>query len=64
MSIVHFMGPFLINIVSAVGIITIAARHRTKAEKKRSYCTHLHIQIRDRNGAGKRGGAGRSGDEK
>jgi hypothetical protein len=46
MSIVHFMGPFVINIVSAVGIITIAARHRTKAEKKRSYFSHLRIQIR------------------
>jgi hypothetical protein len=46
MSIIHFMGPFVINIVSAVGIITIAARHRMKADKKRSYRSHLRIQIR------------------
>jgi hypothetical protein len=44
-SIVHFMGPFLINIVSAVGIITIAAKHRSKAEKRRSYRDHLRNQI-------------------
>ena len=45
-SIVHFMGPFTINIVSTVGVIVIAARHRSHAEKNRSYCQHLNIQIR------------------
>jgi hypothetical protein len=45
MSILHFIGPFVFNIISSIGIIAIAARSRSKIEKKRSYRTHLYLQF-------------------
>jgi hypothetical protein len=45
MSILHFMGPFVVNIISSIVIIAFAARSRSKIEKKRSYGTHLRLQF-------------------
>jgi hypothetical protein len=45
MSILHFMGPFVINIISSISIIAIVARSRSKIEKKHSYRTHLRLQL-------------------
>jgi hypothetical protein len=45
MSILHFISPFIVNIISPMVIISIAARSRLKLEKKRSYRTHLWLQF-------------------
>jgi hypothetical protein len=45
-SVIHFIGPFIINIISSFGIITIAAVYRSKSQKKLSYCAHFCKQLR------------------
>jgi preprotein translocase subunit SecG len=34
MSVIHFIGPFIINIISSFGIIAIIANNRSKTENK------------------------------
>jgi hypothetical protein len=46
MSFVHFIGPFSINIISAVGIIINVTRMRSIALKQRSFKNHLREQLR------------------
>lgn len=42
----HFLGPFLINLLSAVAVIIVAARRRSAARKEKTYREHLHEQLR------------------
>ena len=45
MNIIHFFIPFIINFISALFIIIIAARSRSNAQKKVSYKQHLREQF-------------------
>lgn len=45
MSIIHFIGPFIINIISAFGIVTIIAKNRSKTKDNQSYHVHFSQQI-------------------
>ena len=42
----HFLGPFLINLLSAVAVIIVAARQRSVARKEKTYREHLSEQLR------------------
>ncbi|CAF2099324.1 unnamed protein product [Rotaria magnacalcarata] len=44
-TIVHFIGPFAINIISVCGIIVLTARHRMNARKQLSFNSHLRNQL-------------------
>ena len=44
-SVVHFIGPFIINIISSFGIIAIIAGKRRKTEEKLNYNAHFHRQL-------------------
>jgi len=46
MNIVHFIGPFTINLISAFLIIIVGARYRSNAQKNISYTKHLQSQFR------------------
>jgi hypothetical protein len=45
MSVIHFIGPFIINIISSFGIIAIIANIRSKTEDKLSYRVHFYKQF-------------------
>jgi hypothetical protein len=49
MNVLHFVLPFLINLVSALIIIIVAARQRTRAQRQLSYRQHLCEQWRHHN---------------
>jgi hypothetical protein len=44
-SVVHFIGPFVINVISTFGIITVAASYRSKAKTDLSYGVHFRNQL-------------------
>ncbi|UJR12844.1 hypothetical protein I4U23_017018 [Adineta vaga] len=46
-NIIHFLGPFLINLLSALFIIIVGARQRACARPRQSYREHLLEQFRD-----------------
>lgn len=44
-TLVHFIGPFVINIISALGIIFVTAQSRSKANKNLSFRQHIRTQF-------------------
>jgi hypothetical protein len=46
MNIIHLLGPFFINIISTFCLIISTARHRSNAQQKLSYRTHLYNELR------------------
>jgi hypothetical protein len=46
MSILHFIGPFVVNIMSSIVIIAISTRSNSKLKKGLSYRTHLRLQLK------------------
>jgi len=47
--LVHFIGPFVINIVSAFGIIIMTAKRRSNLQKKFSLRKRLHDEFNEHN---------------
>ncbi|CAF1568724.1 unnamed protein product, partial [Didymodactylos carnosus] len=45
LNIIQFVAPFLINIISALVIITTATRRRTTSQSRMTYCEHLNDQF-------------------
>jgi hypothetical protein len=45
-NIIHFFVPFIINLISAIFIITATARRRTTAQHQRSYRKLLHDEFK------------------
>ncbi|UJR19266.1 hypothetical protein I4U23_022395 [Adineta vaga] len=46
-NMVHFLGPFVINLLSALLIIIVGARQRARARSRQSYREHLLERFRD-----------------
>jgi hypothetical protein len=42
---IHFLTPFIVNIISALAIIFVSAQQRSKAQKRLSYKQHLRQQF-------------------
>ena len=45
-NIFHFLLPFLLNIISPIGIIVVASRRRASVKKQQTYIEHLKEQFR------------------
>jgi hypothetical protein len=45
-TVIHFVGPFLVNIISAFGIIFLTAKRHSNIQKKISFSQHLRNEFR------------------
>jgi hypothetical protein len=46
-TVIHFVGPFLVNIISAFGIIFLTAKRHSNIQKKISFNQHLRNEFRE-----------------